>query len=909
MSTIHTGVTPVSSISFDQIVKVLEGLDNVDVEDILAKVTEVGVLNTGRIFGFDVAEYQNLEASGRLLMLHHQHNTPKTFKEFFIVCADLIGVDVYNFVMEHGDTLQQAIEERKHNDFDCDWFSASTEYRQYLWRKHYDQDPVETVQYQHMRLAVQFYYNSFNAVEEIIECYKVLSDGFGTHASPTIFNACRILAQMSSCFLNTIGDDLWAILHNGVVEGGMISKVNGGLGFDVSRVRHSEITGTGMSQGVVPMLLLYNMGVRYVDQGGRRKGAATVYLRPHHIDIEDFISMVDKIGDQYTRAHDINIAIWFPWVFWDRIRDDGDWTLFCPAKTKQLNDIWGKEFEYAYVRTEKAQPGDAWYVNPKYRKTMKARELLDQIVDMQIKTGMPYVMHADACNMKSNQRHLGYIRCGNLCLEIIEFSSDDEISSCNLASISLRKFTKAGTRVPDTILRLKAGNAGASSSFVASGSSGSSAVTVSQDDIVARALTECYDFDLQGMVVRRFVKNLNKVIDNNWCPLDKTSKKTGLNKPGKIRRSNSQHRPIGLGVSGWAEALHAIDLSFVDPTNHKAINTTTKLLNKMVWANIYFNGLVESVQLAIIDGKYDSFEGSPFSKGQLQFDLWEEEAKVRGYNVHCTKEDNTPLDPALWRQPSLPLYDAANNIIYVVEPTWESLKAAVVRFGTRNSLITTIMPTATTAQKLRNCEAAEAHTANLYSRKVMNGAYPVLNRYMVDDLRELGLWNLETLHYIQVSNGSIKDLHGFVASHLSDFPDFDQTSTSSDRLRYVQTKYLTMWEITGRIMLRYTADRGRYIDQSQSTNIYIDHPTPQQLIAMHRHTDDLRLKTGMYYLRQQPPSEPVKFTCNSDIANYVKTVQVEVQTKKDPEKGNGEADEICTISFDEEGEMVKSCCA
>ena len=881
-----------------RIQSVLSDLKNIDVEAILAKIQNLGILNTARIYGYEVNEYQNLEASGRLLMLHQQQVSPKTFKEFFIRVRHLVADDVYDFVMEHGDALQAAIDKRVHNDYDCDWFSASTEVRQYLWKPNFDEDPVETVQYQHMRLAVQFYFKEPNgrAVDEIIECYQMLSDGYGTHASPTIFNACRKEPQMSSCFLKTVGDNLPDILYGGVGDGGMISKANGGLGFDVSPIRHSEINGTGMSQGVVPMLLLYNMAVRYVDQGGRRKGAATVYLRPHHIDIEAFVEMVDKVGDQYTRAHDLNTAVWFPWLFWDRVRTDGDWTMFCPAKSQQLNDVWGKEFERIYVATEQAQPGDKWYVAPAYRKTIKARDLIEKIVDMQIKTGMPYVMHADACNLKSNHRHLGYIRCGNLCLAVIEFTSEDEIASCNLASLSLRKCVTG--RYTEAIARFKPG--------------------AGYQEL---ALQRCYDFNKLGQVTRRFVRNLNKVIDNNWYPLDRTSKKTGKNKPGKIRYSNERHRPIGLGVSGLAEALHAIDLPFVDPDSQKAAHPVTKIFNKMIFASMYFNGLLESVQLAITEGKHESFDGSPFSEGKLQFDLWEEEAQIRGHNQHRTKEDNQPVDPPLWGQGVVSLYDADGDVVATVEPTWDALKAVIMRFGTRNSLILTIMPTATTAQKLRNCEAAEAHTANLYSRKVMNGGYPVINRYLIDDLRELGLWNLNAFQCLAASGGSIKNFHTFVDQHRDKFPDFTNTAEAKARLTYVQVKYLTMWEIPQRVMLRYTADRGRYIDQSQSTNVYMPHPTQKQLIAMHLYTDELGLKTGMYYLRQQPPTDPVKFTVDSSIAAYVKSIDASLKDgkPKTPEIVRGitpgflsdqyDNDEVCEISYNDEGEMVKSCCA
>lgn len=809
---------------------VCHDLNRLNIQDVQDKVEKLGLIDAARVLGYRVDDYQNLEVAGRLLMLYQRSVAPKNLREYAATFKHLTNKPYQDFLELHADVLQAEIDKHQHNDFDCDWFSAATEQRTYLWVPHYGEEPRENLQQEHMRIAIQLFHK--DGVDAVIQCYRILSGGWGTHASPTIFNAGRQQAQMSSCFLFSIDDSLHSILERGVYDAGMISKANGGLGFDVSRVRHSEIAGTGMSAGLIPMIMVYNSVVRYVDQGGKRKGAATIYCRPHHIDIEAFIEIVDKVGDQYARAHDINTALWMPWLFWERVRQDGDWTLVCPAKAPELNDVWGQEFERRYVEMERNSK-----LKAPFKKTIKARKLLSLICEMQQKTGMPYIMHGDTCNLKSNHRHLGYIRNGNLCLEVIEYSNDEEIPSCNLASLSVRKFVRHPYTKTDPRRS------------------------------VNERLADAVDFDMLALVTRQFVRNLNRVIENNWYPLDKVSKKTGLPKAGPIRRSNERHRPIGLGASGFAEAVHQLDLCFVDTKNPGQPDPVTRLFNKMFFACVYFNAIAESIQLAILDGVYESFQGSPFSEGKLQFDLWQEEYKIRGPTRFCQAADNEPLDPQMWHQQAILLRNKDGETIDLIEPSWNSLKAALVRHGARNSLLTTLMPTATTAQKLRNGEACEAHTSNLYSRKVMNGAYPIINRYMVEDLREIGCWTKETYEFLKASNGSIKSLDTFITDHKAAYPEL--TLQQQERLRYIQAKYLTMWEISQRVMLTLTADRGRYIDQSQSTNIYIADPTEQQLIALHLTTDEFRLKTGMYYLRREPPTGAVKFTTDPSIVSYV----------------------------------------
>ncbi len=579
-----------------------------------------------------------------------------------------------------------------------------------------------------------------------------------------------------------------------------------------------------MSKVIVPWIYLYNGVIRAVDQGGRRPGACTVYCRPHHTDIYEFCEMSLKTGEHYQRAHSLNFAIWFPWLFWDRVRKDQDWTLFCPAHTKKLNDIWGIEWIKQYEQYER---------NSSVKKTVvKARHLLNHITSIERKSGMPYIMHGDACNMKSNQKNLGYIRSGNLCLEVIQYSSDDEISACNLASISLRAFCRGKTGI----------------------------------------LLQDYDFKLLGKKIRQCVRNLNKVIDENWYPLD------------KIVKSNKAHRPIGIGVSGFAEMLHELDLPFQDPKNPSEPHPKTRRLNKMIFACMYWNALVESVKLAIKDGSYSSFKGSPIAEGKFQFDLWADEYELLNKHNFINpnirkKEDDQPIDPCHWEQDTILLTDK-NKRLYVLQPTWDSLRHNIDKFGLRNSLLLTVMPTASSAQPLRNGESVEAHQSNIYSRKVNKGAYPVINRYMIKDLQELSLWNRSTIDLIHSDRGSISKLYQFVLDNHDRYLDYKSTDTNNIRLKWIIEKYKTMWELSMKIFMKMAAERGRYICQSQSTNIYLAEPTDEQLRALHLYGHYLGLKTGMYYLRSLAGTTAIKFSVDPKIINYVNNVKIEQQDVK-----------------------------
>jgi len=803
-----------------------QDLHNVDYDRVHQMLREKGIMNTAKILGYDVRSYDNLVLAGRMALWELKKTAPKNIEEYSSVLGHRMNTPVLSYLKANADILEEEMRKYDVRDLKHDWFSANTLIHTYLSKARYGGDPAETPQQCNMRQAVQLYHG--DSVEDVLRCYREIAQGYYTHASPTIFNAGMERHQMASCFFSSVDDSIdgmdesWSMIAN-------ISKNNGGIGLDVSRIRHSEIGHVGMSSGVVPYIQVLNSIIRLVNQTGKRKGALTVYLRPWHIDIFEFCELSLKTGDHYARAHDINTAIWDCWLFQDRVRKDQEWTLFCPNYVTQLNDLWGEKFIEAYkiAEADTSIPAHA-------KRVVSARKLMEHIIDCQNRSSMPYLLNGDSCNAKSNHQHLGYIPCSNLCLEIIEYSSPDEIASCNIGSLSLRKYASSKTR--------------------------------------------SVNYALLGQMTRSLTRNLNRVIDNNWYPME------------KIRIPNLKHRPIAIGVSGFAEMLHKLDLPF-DADE-------TKEINKKVFACMYFNSLVESINQALRSGPYESYQGSPLSKGKFQFDLWREEYETLerlGMTPPPSirkREDDIPIDPSSWNQQPITL-----NNGYVVYPTWESLRQAILKFGTGNSLNISVMPTASSAQILRNCESVEAHVCNIYSRKVISGAYPVVNRYLVRDLQAIGAWNKTTVDVIQSDKGSISKLADIIQCMPEKFPDFNG---DLERLHFIQRKYKTMWELSQKIFLQMAADRARYVCQSQSTNIYLDDPTPQQLAAVHTFTSYLGLKTQMYYLRTTGATEPIKFTVDRQIANYITgiTVDVDDQSKKpfdSPKKNVVCTDDVCTV--------------
>jgi ribonucleoside-diphosphate reductase alpha subunit len=664
--------------------------------------------------------------------------------------ASLIANEVSEFINSNAEELDAAVDYTR--DYGYDYFGFKTLEKSYLLRIH--GKIVERPQHMLMRVSCGIHCGDAAAA---IETYNLMSQRYFTHATPTLFNAGTPTPQMSSCFLLTMQGDSIEGIYDTLKQCAMISKCAGGIGVAISNIRASGgyIRGTnGYSNGIVPMLRNFNETARYVDQGGgKRKGSFAMYLEPWHADVFDFLDLKKNHGKEEQRARDLFYAMWIPDLFMRRVKENADWTLFCPNEAydkesdKGLIDVWGEEFEKMYLELESAGKG---------RKTVKAHQLWFRILESQMETGTPYMLYKDAANRKSNQQNLGTIHCSNLCTEIVEYTSPDEVAVCNLASIALSAF--------------------------------------------ARSRDQPFDFDGLYRVTKVATRNLNKVIDRNYYPVE------------EARASNMRNRPIGLGVQGLADAFMVLRLPFE--------SDAAKRLNEDIFETIYFAACEASCDLAERDGPYETFAGSPASKGQLQFDLW-------------------------GRTPKSGRWD------------WTALKERIAKHGLRNSLLVAPMPTASTAQILGNNEAFEPITQNLYVRRVLSGEFVQVNRHLLRDLIEKGLWTDDMRMQLIAHNGSVQ---------LLDLP-LD-----------IKELYKTVWEIKQRIVLDMAADRGAYIDQSQSLNIHMIDATTAKLSSMHFHGWQLGLKTGMYYLRTKAATDAIKFTVDVDKVRRASTAPEIVAT-------------------------------
>ena len=644
---------------------------------------------------------------------------PKTGKG-----AGLIAEDVYNMITENAPLLDSTIIYDR--DFQFDYFGFRTLEKSYLLKMH--GAVVERPQHLFMRVAVGIHKTD---LDEIVKTYNMISEGWFTHATPTLFNAGTPKPQMSSCFLIQMKDDSIPGIYDTLKQTALISQSAGGIGLSIHNVRAkgSYIRGTnGTSNGIVPMLRVFNDTARYVDQGGgKRKGSFAIYLEPWHADVFDFLDLRKNHGKEEIRARDLFYALWIPDLFMQRVKDNGTWTLMCPNECPGLSDCWGEEFEKLYTKYESEGKG---------RETIKAQDLWYKIIESQIETGNPYMLYKDAANRKSNQQNLGTIKSSNLCTEIIEYTAPDEIAVCNLGSIALPKFVKDGA----------------------------------------------FDHDKLFEVTYQLTVNLNKIIDGNYYPVPET------------RNSNMRHRPIGIGVQGLADAFILLRFPFE--------SEEAKKLNREVFETIYYASCTASKDLARRDGAYETFQGSPASKGILQFDMW---------NV-------TPTDR--WE--------------------WSVLKEEITKYGMRNSLLLAPMPTASTAQILGNNECFEPYTTNIYSRRTLAGEFIVVNKHLLKDLVNLGLWNDNLKNKLMSTSGSVQN--------IDEIPD------------NLKALYKTAWEISQRVVIDMAADRGAYICQSQSLNIFMENANFGKLTSMHFYAWEKGLKTGMYYLRTKAATDAIKFT-------------------------------------------------
>jgi|TARA_B100001142_G_scaffold56556_1_gene55242 ribonucleoside-diphosphate reductase alpha subunit len=614
-------------------------------------------------------------------------------------------------------------------DFDFGYFGIKTLEKSYLQRV--GGKIVETPQYMFMRVSIGIHGKD---IPSVLDTYDKMSQGYFIHATPTLFNAGTPRPQMSSCFLIANKEDSINGIYGTLTECAQISKWAGGIGMHIHDIRanKSRIRGTnGQSDGIIPMLRVFNATARYVNQAGRRKGSIAVYLEPWHADIMDFLEIRLNQGDDEARCRDLFSALWIPDLFMKRVEEGGKWSLFCPDTAKGLSDVYGDEFEALYTRYEEEGLATS---------TVPASDIWKAILKSQTETGTPYMLYKDACNMKSNQKNLGVIKSSNLCTEIIEYTNKDETSVCNLASIALPKYVNTETKT--------------------------------------------FDFAKLHEVTKTVTKNLNRVIDRNFYPVD------------TARNSNMKHRPIGMGVQGLADVFILCGLSFDCEES--------RLLNSHIFETMYHAALEASSELAEIDGSYETFEGSPASQGILQPEMWEGETKFSG------------------------LYD------------WEAMRERIKTKGLRNSLLMAPMPTASTAQILGNNECFEPYTTNIYLRRTLAGEFVVVNKHLVNDLKKIGLWSKEMKDIMVKAGGSIQN--------IVDIPD------------NIKKLYKTVWEISQKCIIDMAADRGRFIDQSQSMNLFMESPTMSKLSSMHMYAWKSGLKTGMYYLRSKAKARPIQFS-------------------------------------------------
>ncbi len=644
--------------------------------------------------------------------------------------AALIADDVYEIISGHAQELDSAIIYDR--DFGYDYFGFKTIEKSYLLKLH--GKVAERPQHMLMRVAVGIHKED---IASAIETYHLMSERWFTHATPTLFNSGTPKPQMSSCFLLQVKDDSIDGIYDTLKNCAKISQSAGGIGLSIHNIRAtgSYIKGTnGTSNGIIPMLRVFNDTARYVDQGGgKRKGSFAVYLEPWHADVFDFLDLRKNNGKEEIRARDLFLALWIPDLFMKRVKENGVWSLFCPNEAPGLHETYGEEFEKLYTSYEDQK---------KYRKQIKAQELWFKILESQVETGNPYMLYKDACNSKSNQKNLGVIKSSNLCTEIIEYTSPDEVAVCNLASIALPRYIKTDEKTGKT------------------------------------------EFDHQRLFDVTYVvtKNLNKIIDRNYYPIP------------EAKRSNFRHRPIGLGVQGLADTFILLRMPFD--------SEEARQLNKDIFETIYYAALTASKDLAMVDGPYETYPGSPVSKGEFQFDMWGVKPGTR------------------WE--------------------WDVLREEVMKHGVRNSLLLAPMPTASTSQILGNNECFEPYTSNIYARKVLSGEFIVVNKHLLRDLVKLGIWNDKLKNKIIAANGSIMN--------IDEIPD------------NIKLLYRTVWEIPQRAIIDMAADRGAYIDQSQSLNVFISDPSFSKLTSMHFYAWEKGLKTGMYYLRTKAATGAIKFT-------------------------------------------------
>lgn len=696
--------------------------------------TKIDELTADQCASMSSIHYDYATLASHITVSNHHKNTEPSFatvmSELYNYMdkhnkhSPLISKEILDIVEANKEWIESRLDFKR--DYVFDYFGFKTLERSYLMR--INNKVVERPQHMWMRVSLGIH--GFN-IDHAIKTYDLMSQKYFTHATPTLFNAGTPRPQLSSCFLIGMENDSIDGIFNTLKDCALISKWAGGIGLHIHNVRatNSQIRGTnGTSNGIVPMLRVFNNTAKYVDQGGgKRNGSFAIYIEPWHADIEKFLEMRKNHGDEELKARDLFYALWIPDLFMNRVKSDGLWTLMCPDECPGLSDVYGEEFEALYSKYETSGKG---------RVTVKARELWFKVLDAQMETGTPYLCYKDSANKKSNQKNVGIIKSSNLCSEVMEVSTSEETAVCNLASIGLPTFVENGV----------------------------------------------FNYDKLQEVAGVITHNLNKVIDVNYYPTEKT------------RVSNLKHRPIGIGVQGLADVFMLLNIPF-----H---SDDAKEVNKRIFETIYYGALHASSDLAAIDGPYETYAGSPASQGELQYDLW-------------SVAPSNHLD-------------------------WSALKAKIATTGLRNSLLLAPMPTASTSQILGFNECFEPFTSNIYSRRTLAGEFVLTNRHLIKELIDMGLWNTELKNNIIANNGSIQ--------HIENIPDA------------VKLKYRTVWEIPMRHIIDMAADRGAFICQSQSLNLWQEDPNYNSLTSMHFYAWSKGLKTGMYYLRRRGKHKAQQFT-------------------------------------------------
>ena len=830
--------------------EIYDGIDTCILDELTAEIV-IAMLPDNIVYG---------DLASRLIISNHHKKTNHTYIDIVnkLYEDEVISKEYYELVNEHIGKIQYNL--NYDNDYKFDYFGFKTLEKSYLFK--IDNKIVERPQHMYMRVALSIHRTD---IELAMDTYHRLSNHEFIHATPTLYNSGTRREQFASCFLMTIEEDSVVGIYNTLKDCAIISQSSGGIGLNVHNVRSSgsRIVGTnGKSNGLVPMLRVFNDTARYIDQGGgKRNGSIAIYLETWHSDIFDFLELKKNHGNELERARDLFYALWISDLFMNRVKNDEQWSLFCPNTCKDLCEIYGDEFEKKYIEYEDKKL---------FTKQFSAQKLWFAILNSQIETGTPYLLYKDSCNIKSNQKNIGTIKSSNLCTEIVQYSSSEETAVCNLASISLPnclKYYDNKLNEEFTIYTIENCNYCTATKklldqrkiryiekshldLLLSGEepNGMSfpriyknmSIYIGGYEELEKYLAPEYDFDKLKEITKILVKNLNNIIDYNYYPTD------------KAERSNRRHRPIGIGVQGLANVFYEMNIPFE--------SEEAKLLNETIFEYIYYASLEESIKLSkdrndviseykdiminyqfmindrkeeendiikevlskmkkeyyIIDeeldrdeylGTYSSFIGSPIYNGQLQFDLWNEEVS-----------------------------DANND--------WSSLRENIKKYGIRNSLLVAPMPTASTSQILKNYECFEPIISNIYSRRVLSGEYIVINDNLIKDLQLFDIWNSEMKDMLIASNGSVQNLN--IPAHM-------------------KLKYKTAWEIKQKTIIDMATDRGKFICQSQSLNLFQENPNYKKLTSMHFYAWDKGLKTGMYYLRTRPSSKPIQFTVSPEI--------------------------------------------